>query len=467
MAATPLESLAARRWPGGDRRDETGGERDPDLGVAARDAMRTVPLLRRWRLVALCTLACVLMGAAFLMMRSQVYIGTTSVLVGTRIASPDGQRAALAAQADINDLRFKVMQLLAQKARLQTEYQGAATIDFPPELTSPPDDARHAEVMDGEQLLFAARRRAEEEDASSLTQLLQLYRDQADGLEKQIQFAAVEQQSVDDELAAVKGLVEKKLAPITRQRDLERAAAAMASRRIEVDTERLSARQKILETQQKLDQLQSAKHADLLDQLHTTEGNLTSAQARLDAATGYKALANVAASVEPAVIENQIELIQSDANLLGLIREKGLQDDASFLFSNDPDTGSSASDEVMASEDFKEQLALYVMQKNLTVDRVGRGSRIDIGFTSSDPQRAAAIADAVAADYAADNSADPASGRPSNTSTSPQILRKASVARDGPGAAQVMIAALFAGLVIGTGLVFLSQFFRALRAQAA
>ena len=123
---------------------------------------------------------------------------------------------------------------------------------------------------------------------------------------------------------------------------------------------------------------------------------------------------------DDAVIEGQIEVIKSDDVLRSTIRELNLLDDPE-LAAQSPTvasiirswlaTASSAdlqamlafnpAKEMETSTADKERFLIAVMRGRLWVRRVGQSSVLDIAFNSSDPEKAATIANAIARSYIA------------------------------------------------------------------
>ena len=82
-------------------------------------------------------------------------------------------------------------QLLARRARLEAERDGASSILFPPDLTTKAD-ARAREAMARERQLFALRRRERDGSIALLNQRVRQYDEQIASYQAQI--AAIESQ---------------------------------------------------------------------------------------------------------------------------------------------------------------------------------------------------------------------------------------------------------------------------------
>jgi uncharacterized protein involved in exopolysaccharide biosynthesis/Mrp family chromosome partitioning ATPase len=121
--------------------------------------------------------------------------------------------------------------------------------------------------------------------------------------------------------------------------------------------------------------------------------------------------------IDDTVIEGQIEVVKSDDVLSATIRKLGLLDDpelakqppsAASIVRSWLATASSADIQAMLafnptqsemSPAEKERFLIAVLRGRLWVRRVGRSSVIDIAFSSSDPDKAATIANAIAQSY--------------------------------------------------------------------
>jgi len=104
-------------------------------------------------------------------------------------------------------------------------------------------------------------------------------------------------------------------------------------------------------------------------------------------------------SIDSYAMESQIEILKSENIALTVIRKLRLADDAEF---GNPQPGllrTLLGPSQMASDFARERRALKVFASQLTAKRIGPTYVIEISFKSSDPERAAAIANAVADAY--------------------------------------------------------------------
>ena len=106
----------------------------------------------------------------------------------------------------------------------------------------------------------------------------------------------------------------------------------------------------------------------------------------------------------------QLELLKSDNVALAVIKDLHLTKDPEFVESVNPIAGllrnipflALSRGEKTPSERDLTETALRAFQKHLIVSRLGASSVIEIQFTSTDPDRAAQIANAVGDAYIAD-----------------------------------------------------------------
>lgn len=110
--------------------------------------------------------------------------------------------------------------------------------------------------------------------------------------------------------------------------------------------------------------------------------------------------------VDMVVVESQGEVLQSNKIALAVINKLKLWDDPEFigpgLWSRIVSTLKQAGPRPPMPVEKKRQIAVGRFKKALDVKRAGRSYVSEISFTSSDPEKAAAIANAVAEAYIAD-----------------------------------------------------------------
>lgn len=166
-----------------------------------------------------------------------------------------------------------ILRAEARIARLQAEMTGSPEISFPT-LHAGEDSALAAEVFGQERIIFAARANEIERQSKSLSELRDLFSAEIDVLEEKIKSADMGIKSAEQELTAVKSLVDKGLAIASRQSDLERALANYRADRLDQVTAIMRARQNITESTRNLEGLHDKQQTEVAAQMQNEQGNL-------------------------------------------------------------------------------------------------------------------------------------------------------------------------------------------------
>ncbi|HTJ59358.1 MAG TPA: polysaccharide biosynthesis/export family protein [Devosiaceae bacterium] len=175
-------------------------------------------------------------------------------------------------QSDLQDMARNILRANARVARLTAELSGAKEIAFPSSFDS--NDPAITDIVNQERLIFTARRNELDRQVSALTDLTELYRAEIDVLEQK-------NQSIDDELktttqqqTGIKQLVEKGVATVGRQADVDRAVAALRSDRLDNQIATMTARQGLSEAARNLAKIQDDQQSQISVQLQAEQANL-------------------------------------------------------------------------------------------------------------------------------------------------------------------------------------------------
>ena len=125
-------------------------------------------------------------------------------------------------------------QLMARKARLEAERDGADKIIFPAELLGHADSPDAQSAMDSERKLFTLRNSARLGQKSQLRQRIGQLQQEIAGIEAQQAAKGNEVVLIERELSGVRDLYAKNLVPITRLTQLEREAARLSGERAQL-----------------------------------------------------------------------------------------------------------------------------------------------------------------------------------------------------------------------------------------
>ncbi|MFL9840005.1 HlyD family type I secretion periplasmic adaptor subunit [Sphingomonas sp. ST-64] len=171
-------------------------------------------------------------------------------------------------------------QLLARRARLEAERDGAAVLRFPSELTGN-GDARTQEVIAREKGLFDLRR-------AELVGTLALLRQRIEQLDSEIagyrvQIDATERQLVliEPELEGLRRLHEKQLVTINRLNSAERAAVQLEGSKAALQSNIAQARARISETREQILNVTKNMRSDAATQLADVIAQINEQQVRV------------------------------------------------------------------------------------------------------------------------------------------------------------------------------------------
>jgi HlyD family secretion protein len=165
-------------------------------------------------------------------------------------------------------------ELLARKARLSAERDGAETITFPPELTSRANDPEVAAAMASETKLFGLRRTARDGQKDQLRQQIAQLGEEIKGLGAQQVSKTKEIDLVHRELDGVQELFAKNLVQLTRLTALQREAARLEGERGQLLSSIAQSRGKIAETELKIIQVDQDMSSDVGKELREVDAKI-------------------------------------------------------------------------------------------------------------------------------------------------------------------------------------------------
>lgn len=163
--------------------------------------------------------------------------------------------------ADATYSSLTVEQLLAQKARLEAERVGAASLAFPPELASA-NTASARKAMADEQRLFAMRRTEEAQMRAQLVARTAQLNQEIVSINAQIASFQRQRELIEPERAGVKELFDKDLVTINRLNQMERTAAEIDGRIASMNAQIAQTRSQITETQERIIQLGQSRRVE-------------------------------------------------------------------------------------------------------------------------------------------------------------------------------------------------------------
>lgn len=167
-----------------------------------------------------------------------------------------------------------LMELMARKARLEAERDGANTLTEPEELASRVNDPQVAQVIGGERKLFTLRQTARTGLKAQLHQRVTQLEEEIEGLEIQAAAKAEEIKLIERELEGTRELWEKNLVPISKLTTLERESKRIEGERGNLIATIARARAQIAETELQIIQIDQNLASEVAKELRDTEAKI-------------------------------------------------------------------------------------------------------------------------------------------------------------------------------------------------
>jgi HlyD family secretion protein len=165
-------------------------------------------------------------------------------------------------------------ELMARKARLESERDGLDTIVFPAQLLAGAGDPDRAAAMDSERKLFNLRRTARNGQKAQLQERIAQLQEEIVGLTAQQTSKIREIALIERELAGVRELWKQNLVQLTRLTALEREAARLDGEHGQLIAAAAQARGKIAETSLQILQIDQDIASDVAKELREVDGKI-------------------------------------------------------------------------------------------------------------------------------------------------------------------------------------------------
>ena len=165
-------------------------------------------------------------------------------------------------------------EMMARKARLESERDGLDTITFPAQLVAEADDPDRAAAMDSERKLFNLRKAARSGQKAQLRERVAQLGEEITGLAAQQNSKAKEIALIERELAGVRELWKQNLVQLTRLTALEREAARLDGERGQLVAAAAQAKGKIAETTLQILQIDQDIASDVAKELREVDGKI-------------------------------------------------------------------------------------------------------------------------------------------------------------------------------------------------
>lgn len=187
----------------------------------------------------------------------------------------------LNATGDLRVLRLQYNDLLARQARLEAELNGATAMTVPPELQGQKSDPGVAQLIQREQATFAAHRDAEASETNALNQLKSLLNGEIASLHDKMKNIDQELGLRKQELNNTTTLVQQGLAIAPRAYEQRETELQTESRRLDLDTAALRAKEDIGKADQALVELHNKTQNQIRTDLAEVERKIPETAARI------------------------------------------------------------------------------------------------------------------------------------------------------------------------------------------
>jgi HlyD family secretion protein len=165
-------------------------------------------------------------------------------------------------------------ELMARKARLESERDGWDTIVFPAQLVAGASDPDRAAAMDSERKLFNLRKTARSGQKAQLRERVAQLGEEIAGLTAQQNSKSKEISLVERELAGVRDLWSKNLVQINRLTALEREAARLDGERGQLVAAAAQAKGRVAETALQILQIDQDIASEVAKELREVDGKI-------------------------------------------------------------------------------------------------------------------------------------------------------------------------------------------------
>jgi HlyD family secretion protein len=165
-------------------------------------------------------------------------------------------------------------ELMARKARLESERDGWDTIIFPAQLVTGADNPDRAAAMDSERKLFNLRKTARSGQKAQLRERVAQLGEEITGLTAQQNSKSKEIALVERELAGVRDLWSKNLIQLGRLTALEREAARLDGERGQLVAAAAQAKGKVAETALQILQIDQDVASEVAKELREVDGKI-------------------------------------------------------------------------------------------------------------------------------------------------------------------------------------------------
>jgi epimerase transport system membrane fusion protein len=212
-------------------------------------------------------------------------------------------------QAEMEVLRVQQLALQAEEARLLAERDGALAVVYPASASLSSDDARVVEIRQGQDTLFAARRKAYAGEVSVLEQTVAQLEAQIDGLQSVIRSKRALLDSYSAEIDDLRKLLEEGLTDRQKLRELERSSVEQQGEVAELIATTAAAEARINESRLRILQVEREFQTGVAADLGDVQARLADINERLASASDRVERALIRAPVGGRVLALDVHTV--------------------------------------------------------------------------------------------------------------------------------------------------------------
>ena len=187
-------------------------------------------------------------------------------------------------RTELQIVKSNLIEMRAQRARLLAERDAADRVSFPDDVESLRGNPGVAEVLTGQEKLFAADEAAIKGRKDQLGQRIAQLDEQIGGLKAQMASEKEQNRLIHQELESLQGLLKQGLVPVTRVLALQREAARLEGQVGQRTADIAAAAGRISETKLQIIQLDDDLRARILTDLRDTDAKIAELVERRTAA---------------------------------------------------------------------------------------------------------------------------------------------------------------------------------------
>lgn len=208
--------------------------------------------------------------------------------------------------SELAQLEGQYLEAQAIVARLLAERSDAATIDFPPELTTRADEPAIATIIMGQEKILESHQSLSRDRRSVLEQKIAQAQAEIKGLSGQIDAGNRQRELILEELAQLEGLLAKKLTAKSPVLALQGRLAETEGQLSAHEAEIARTEQAILETRLQMSEARAEELATVTEQLRSERARLFDLSQRIIAARDVLRRTKIVSPIDGIVVNLQI-----------------------------------------------------------------------------------------------------------------------------------------------------------------